>query len=740
MTKFITQSHVIRVSRDNVITIYRPLSDSLTDIRCNDAVYKKLYLRVLKAAQVPASESEILKRAYFSGCSRALLRTIFKALVLQRYIIDVSDYAYSMKALWQFPQPHEAVGYRSTVEAKNDIMAYSVAKSEYKSYRLSNHYQSERSSARNFLRKPITKTQLEQILTNSYQTAEDRFRPTASPGHIYPVHIHVMINEQRVTGEDGSFLEDGLYEYDPNNLTLEKRTESEFPVTEVMSFITDHLDASGPAIFMFLSTNLDAFKQKYANAGLIFNSLCVGSVMQRITDQVSTLKLGSVPLYAMRHHDADRLMQHPENIASMLLLAIGHPDPTRSQTYQTSVQTYLQSLVNCSPKEILETQELKLDNAFSDISLGYTTMTVKFRVKTGRNSFVTDYGFGTAKSRTEALLKAYAEAYERIASSVAYVDKNNTAASDLSGPYLDPRDVVPLDAQQMQLCGIEKFRTDLPIKWTLGTRLKSGEKIYIPSQMVFYPYIYAKDERAIALATSSGVGAHFDTQAAIENGLYELIERDALMRTWITAKKPPRILHSSLPTALRYRIASLEQSNLQVHILNLTDEHLISVFAVAITGNTFPYICIGASAHSQTLTAINKALDEAAIGYASRHRANRTILKKEKNKIKNHIFNTESHTMFYAINPEAREAVSWLLKGKSMQFKAPTAHAFDELVKSYDPIIVELKNPSQKSELKIVRVMSEKLIPITFGSMGVPYLHSSLHNLYKKPAMPHFFS
>jgi len=83
----------------------------------------------------------------------------------------------------------------------------------------------------------------------------------------------------------------------------------------------------------------------------------------------------------------------------------------------------------------------------------------------------------------------------------------------------------------------KKFTEDSYVKWIKGYSLIKEKEVYIPAAFVFIPYFIEKDEDPICPSSSSGLSSHTNYAKAITKGIYEVIERDAIMINWYGGMK-----------------------------------------------------------------------------------------------------------------------------------------------------------------------------------------------------------
>jgi len=111
--------------------------------------------------------------------------------------------------------------------------------------------------------------------------------------------------------------------------------------------------------------------------------------------------------------------------------------------------------------------------------------------------------------------------------------------ADVSSNALDPRQF-PLFAPEQYAIpgfGLLPFDPNAVIPWVWGMRLGAERPVLVPADLV---YASASPTR-IYRANSNGAACHSSFHEAVLNGIYETIERDALMVVWLNRLSMPRV-------------------------------------------------------------------------------------------------------------------------------------------------------------------------------------------------------
>lgn len=368
-------------------------------------------------------------------------------------------------------------------------------------------------------------------------------------------------------------------------------------------------------------------------------------------------------------------------------------------------------------------------NSFGSMSSFFGVTTV-FRNGCGMNS----YAGGTGTTTDEAVFKAVIEGYERWVSGQVRVDYHGSA-KHIDGRYLNPYKMIPLTSQQVEESGLTLFNEELSIDWTIGRNYKN-EGIFIPSDIVYYGQ--KPSENQIYRGHSSGIAAYTDLTEAKKRALVELIERDALMRNWFLRESPRRIDEAILPLHIQKRIKFWRKHGRKMMVLEL-DSDYGWVYEVIVTSKNYPCFVSGAAATIERSTigeTILKAMEEAEYNLLLAMRYPR------ENKIDDLRLVTVPmmHGMVYHFEEYAK-SLSWLWQGEVVSgYREQAEYNMRELNTMLKLVTVDLSIPGD--DLKVVRVFSSKLVPISFGFSMAHFSHPEIRDKVasKSVEMPHYFA
>jgi thiazole/oxazole-forming peptide maturase SagD family component len=172
---------------------------------------------------------------------------------------------------------------------------------------------------------------------------------------------------------------------------------------------------------------------------------------------------------------------------------------------------------------------------------------------------------GIAASWGEAELVARAEAAERYAAGdVTEGSLARASAAELE-EAVDPGLLHAFNRRQLE--GPWRAEAPRPERRYLWTPSTSGR--WLPAGQVFSPFADPEGNSLPGLG-SSGVAAHTTLEEAGRRALYELIERDAFMWTWVQQVARERIDLEGLPDAAAGQLRAVAAAGWSATLLNLT--------------------------------------------------------------------------------------------------------------------------------------------------------------------------
>lgn len=250
----------------------------------------------------------------------------------------------------------------------------------------------------------------------------------------------------------------------------------------------------------------------------------------------------------------------------------------------------------------------------SKLSLSRTHLfTAKYRERTGHAEETQEaWASGSDTDWEQAEFKAIMEALERHASGVIPQEQLiRTTARKLGNRALDPRRVVAYTRTQYRKgLPFVPFSQERKYWWKSLSLLPEGEEKYLPVECLYYPVGHELTPNLYTVANSSGVAAGLTFEDALLRALYETIERDAFMATWLSRASMPLIDQRTIPNDCQERVHSLVSLGYYLYLVDITIEFVPVVLALAVSEQVRPALVLGAAANPDIRKAISKALGE----------------------------------------------------------------------------------------------------------------------------------
>ncbi len=311
---------------------------------------------------------------------------------------------------------------------------------------------------------------------------------------------------------------------------------------------------------------------------------------------------------------------------------------------------------------------------------------------------ITNIGWWVASTQSLARKKSLSEAIERLNGSlVVWRDSSVYKDCELDMSFRCLIENHGIYVWQELLC--RKGKTLL------------GGKALIPEELLFYPY---EKDRYGYPATSSGMATHVTLREALENALFEIIERDAFLLFRLLKKGGYKIDLSTLNENHKESIDKLEAEWLTLNIISLHFDNPAPVILLMCNKGRRTIIALGVSYSIQE--AISKALRE--ISYA------KVFFTKE---LKSNIeeWSVQFHTLSY-LRESSYPKVSWILKSpvKTLGWlvtQFPSYNHYRQIAQHYRAIGVGLYSYRYRNIINeifhrfTVRVLSDSLLPIYFN-------------------------
>ena len=283
------------------------------------------------------------------------------------------------------------------------------------------------------------------------------------------------------------------------------------------------------------------------------------------------------------------------------------------------------------------------------------------------------HGFGvSSNSRSLAKLKSLSEAIERI--SLIHQKKNN-----------------------------KNILKSFNISDNTTSSISAKKILFMPGEASIPPH------------PGIGMGFGMNHNGTILRGIYELIERDACISTYLLKVPLP---HINIKSILRTRpklekiVKHLEEKNIQIHVLDATHDLGIPIFITILVDNNSnkPTITAGSKAGFPIFESILNSIEEAIMVYSSFDEASK------KNSLRSehaHIQTSFQRSQFWSNQRRTSDLSFWLQNSKKKN-------------------IQKNKSLSEKKQItQVIDLLKQKKMTINYIDITPPYIKSIGFMVYK---------
>ncbi|MCH9680231.1 MAG: YcaO-like family protein [Deltaproteobacteria bacterium] len=223
----------------------------------------------------------------------------------------------------------------------------------------------------------------------------------------------------------------------------------------------------------------------------------------------------------------------------------------------------------------------------------------------------------------------------------------------------------------------QRAEFDTSIRWVKGQSLSTEEPVWLPASCVYVPYLFDKEvEPWTHMPISTGLAAGRSLEQCIYKGIYEIIERDALMISWLARLTPPRIDAESCrgfaPDVDRLLdTAQITGGEWFINQLTL-DVDVPVIGAALIDPGDPPRTSFGIAASDDVVHAVRLALEEAALTRTLVNRSPEIL--DNSGEVKKRMDTLRGHLIAHATSSRLRDSLRFLTDdGPSIEMSALVA-------------------------------------------------------------------
>jgi ribosomal protein S12 methylthiotransferase accessory factor len=340
---------------------------------------------------------------------------------------------------------------------------------------------------------------------------------------------------------------------------------------------------------------------------------------------------------------------------------------------------------------------------------------------------------GKGRTREAAMSAAIGEALERYCA--YHWDQRKTFLSRwerLQIPAVSPAECVLYSDRQYAIADwpYHRWVPDDEVTWLPAVELPASCPVALPASLVYLVYPVGRATDSFAPSTSNGLAAGPSLDAAILSGVFELIERDALLTTWLNRLPAVEIEFANAggPAADVYRHYARFGVELRAFLLR-TDLPPFVMMAVALDSDPErPATLIGMGCHLDPAVALEKAVFELCQARPSESSRYREKPPQSRLKTYEDVRSLEDHPAFLSL-PERRGEFEFLwAKAERARIEDLPGRSAGETNRDLERVVRGLSERGHRvvyadlttadvapSGIRVVRTLATGLQPIHFG-------------------------
>lgn len=310
-------------------------------------------------------------------------------------------------------------------------------------------------------------------------------------------------------------------------------------------------------------------------------------------------------------------------------------------------------------------------------------------------------GGASFESEENALMRCLGEAMERCS---LYSYDNNEVKGDEVG-NLRKISIKEFPASDRISCGAK-------IGWTGVTDIIHKKTLYAPAQLVYLNYQKQRGEQYIDCPVSTGAACGEDEEEVLLKGVYEVVERDAIMCGFLLKKVHAQIDINTIASPkiqkiyehfLRYKIRWL--------LFDVQQDIPIPTYMSLLIDETGmgPALCAGSKAGFNAESAIIASAEEAAMGRIWLRYATIMQPKRSSGPVRSRM----DHGLYWSDMTHLKE-IQWLLNTPML------------------PMAINDKDVSIPSQLdRAIRILQEQYYNVYYKDISYPLFKEQGYTIYK---------
>jgi ribosomal protein S12 methylthiotransferase accessory factor len=340
---------------------------------------------------------------------------------------------------------------------------------------------------------------------------------------------------------------------------------------------------------------------------------------------------------------------------------------------------------------------------------------------------------GKGFTEKQAILGAIGEAVERYCASHFDTRATRLATWDaVSRHAIAPTEfVLYSDAQHERgKRMVRKWNPEDEVTWLPIHELPGHRELLAPASLIYLQIPELRPQDAFTHTTSNGLAAGPDLPFAILHGLYECIERDAFLITWMARLPAPEIEFTPQATFAHAIRGHYARFGVEIRVFGMCTDiaaHVMMAVALDKTGSG-PAALVGLGCHSSPVRAVERALLEICQLHPSEVRRYRDEPPQQRLKTPEDVRTLEDHSAWLTV-PERLHEFSFLLdNGRRTPLADLRDYSTGSVPSDLDHCVASLKTAGCRVlyadlttsdmtdyPIRVARAVATGLQPIHFG-------------------------
>lgn len=351
----------------------------------------------------------------------------------------------------------------------------------------------------------------------------------------------------------------------------------ELSVRRVKNFFVPHAPCVSAPIYMIIVANYDRATKKYGARGWRYAILEAGHIAQNIELHALELGLATCEIGAFKESTCIHALKLSEMDVPLIVVAGGYALEQKILRHQSLSNQLIAAYVG-STGIVNSFQVHRYAPEFYPNVYSVRAQVAVPIAHRGKGTDIQVVG-AEADTRDFAIVKAVAEGVERFSTGwippPEYVGRID---SIMDAHTIHPCELQKFSRKQSIPSRLATFTQESMASWYKVRKWEDDSEAYLPGDFLFYPY--GEDgQKLYSYATSNGVAAHLNRDAALWGATSELLERESFLAWWFSGSMPPQLAEKETAHLDRF-ISAWREKSIELRFLDIG----VSIPSVCVIG------------------------------------------------------------------------------------------------------------------------------------------------------------